>query len=180
MPRPLLEALSLFSSHFWGFFHFGFSVFKKKKLSTQLCPKIQTTRAQNIYILNRFPFPHFTGVEIKIPGVGVTPVAISTTLPAAVVQLSQLGKRGRHAISQFSKSLSLSLFLRVFCFLLSLSLSFSHSLLYYYLIFKFWFVFGPVLIYSLTSLIVLFLMKLVKAVYEISSHSFFVLIPLWF
>lgn len=34
--------------------------------------------------------PH--GVEIKIPGVGATPVAISTTLPAAVVQLNQLGK----------------------------------------------------------------------------------------
>lgn len=43
-----------------------------------------------------------TGVEIKIPGVGVTPVAISTTLPAAVVQLSQLGKRERHAISILS------------------------------------------------------------------------------
>lgn len=34
--------------------------------------------------------PH--GVEIKIPGVGVTPVAISTTLPAAVAQLTQQGK----------------------------------------------------------------------------------------
>lgn len=31
------------------------------------------------------------GAEIKIPGVGVTPVAVSTTLPAAVVQLSQQG-----------------------------------------------------------------------------------------
>lgn len=128
MPRPLLEALSLFSSHFWGFFHFGFSVFKKKKLSTQLCPKIQTTRAQNIYILNRFPFPHFTGVEIKIPGVGVTPVAISTTLPAAVVQLSQLGKRGRHAISQFSKSLSLSLYFFEFFVFCCLFLSLFHTL----------------------------------------------------
>lgn len=35
--------------------------------------------------------PH--GAEIKIPGVGATPVAVSTTLPAAVVQLSQQGKR---------------------------------------------------------------------------------------
>lgn len=34
--------------------------------------------------------PH--GAEIKIPGVGVTPVAVSTTLPAAVVQLSQQGR----------------------------------------------------------------------------------------
>lgn len=34
--------------------------------------------------------PH--GVEIKIPGVGATPVAISTTLPAAVAQLTQQGK----------------------------------------------------------------------------------------
>lgn len=31
------------------------------------------------------------GVEIKIAGVGVTPVAVSTTLPAAVAQLSQKG-----------------------------------------------------------------------------------------
>lgn len=35
--------------------------------------------------------PH--GAEIKIPGVGATPVAVSTTLPAAVVQLSQQGKQ---------------------------------------------------------------------------------------
>lgn len=34
------------------------------------------------------------GTEIKIPGVGATPVAVSTTLPAAVVQLSQKGKAG--------------------------------------------------------------------------------------
>lgn len=34
--------------------------------------------------------PH--GVEIKISGFGVTPVAISTTLPAAVAQLTQQGK----------------------------------------------------------------------------------------
>lgn len=33
--------------------------------------------------------PH--GAEIKIPGVGATPVAVSTTLPAAVAQLSQQG-----------------------------------------------------------------------------------------
>lgn len=33
-----------------------------------------------------------TGTEIKIPGVGATPIAVSTTLPAAVVQLSQKGK----------------------------------------------------------------------------------------
>lgn len=32
------------------------------------------------------------GTEIKIPGVGATPVAVSTQLPAAVVQLSQLGE----------------------------------------------------------------------------------------
>lgn len=31
------------------------------------------------------------GAEIKIPGVGVTPVAVSTQLPAAVAQLSQQG-----------------------------------------------------------------------------------------
>lgn len=35
--------------------------------------------------------PH--GAEIKIPGVGATPVAVSTTLPAAVAQLSQQGKK---------------------------------------------------------------------------------------
>lgn len=35
--------------------------------------------------------PH--GAEIKIPGVGATPVAVSTTLPAAVVQLSQQGEQ---------------------------------------------------------------------------------------
>lgn len=34
--------------------------------------------------------PH--GVEIKISGFGVTPVAVSTTLPAAVAQLTQQGK----------------------------------------------------------------------------------------
>lgn len=33
--------------------------------------------------------PH--GTEIKIPGVGVTPVAVSTQLPAAVAQLNQQG-----------------------------------------------------------------------------------------
>lgn len=32
------------------------------------------------------------GAEIKIAGVGSTPVAVSTQLPAAVVQLSQKGK----------------------------------------------------------------------------------------
>uniref|UniRef100_A0A2M4A008 Putative chromatin remodeling complex wstf-iswi small subunit n=1 Tax=Anopheles triannulatus TaxID=58253 RepID=A0A2M4A008_9DIPT len=31
------------------------------------------------------------GAEIKIPGIGATPVAVSTTLPAAVAQLSQQG-----------------------------------------------------------------------------------------
>lgn len=31
------------------------------------------------------------GAEIKIPGVGVTPVAVSTQLPAAVAQLTQQG-----------------------------------------------------------------------------------------
>lgn len=36
--------------------------------------------------------PH--GAEIKISGVGVTPVAVSTKLPAAVVQLSQQGRLG--------------------------------------------------------------------------------------
>jgi hypothetical protein len=32
------------------------------------------------------------GAEIKIPGVGSTPIAISTQLPAAVAQLSQKGE----------------------------------------------------------------------------------------
>lgn len=32
------------------------------------------------------------GAEIKIPGIGATPIAISTTLPAAVTQLTQQGK----------------------------------------------------------------------------------------
>ena len=31
------------------------------------------------------------GTEVKVPGIGVTPVAVSTTLPTAVVQLSQQG-----------------------------------------------------------------------------------------
>lgn len=31
------------------------------------------------------------GAEIKIPAVGATPVAVSTKLPAAVVQLTQQG-----------------------------------------------------------------------------------------
>ncbi|XP_059614802.1 helicase domino isoform X2 [Phlebotomus argentipes] len=44
------------------------------------------------------------GTEIKIPGVGVTPVAVSTTLPTAVVQLTQQGhipgrpQGGRHGM----------------------------------------------------------------------------------
>uniref|UniRef100_A0A182SXC6 Helicase domino n=1 Tax=Anopheles maculatus TaxID=74869 RepID=A0A182SXC6_9DIPT len=44
------------------------------------------------------------GAEIKIPGVGATPVAVSTTLPAAVAQLSQQGhvpgrpQGGRHGM----------------------------------------------------------------------------------
>lgn len=32
------------------------------------------------------------GAEIKIPGVGSTPIAISTQLPAAVAQLSKKGE----------------------------------------------------------------------------------------
>lgn len=32
------------------------------------------------------------GAEIKIPGVGITPIAVSTKLPAAVAQLSQQGR----------------------------------------------------------------------------------------
>lgn len=35
------------------------------------------------------PLPQ--GAEIKIPGVGITPIAVSTQLPAAVAQLSQQG-----------------------------------------------------------------------------------------
>lgn len=31
------------------------------------------------------------GAEVKVPGIGVTPVAVSTTLPTAVAQLSQQG-----------------------------------------------------------------------------------------
>lgn len=41
--------------------------------------------------LNQKSLPE--GTEIKIPGVGSTPIAISTQLPAAVVQLSQKGKK---------------------------------------------------------------------------------------
>lgn len=36
------------------------------------------------------------GAEIKIPGVGATPVAVSTQLPAAVAQLSQQGTAPFH------------------------------------------------------------------------------------
>jgi hypothetical protein len=32
------------------------------------------------------------GAEIKIPGVGSTPIAVSTQLPAAVAQLNQKGE----------------------------------------------------------------------------------------
>ena len=32
------------------------------------------------------------GAEIKIPGVGSTPIAVSTQLPAAVAQLTQKGE----------------------------------------------------------------------------------------
>jgi hypothetical protein len=32
------------------------------------------------------------GAEIKIPGVGSTPIAVSTQLPAAVAQLSKKGE----------------------------------------------------------------------------------------
>lgn len=49
--------------------------------STSTLPKIPSSQYQQQ--------PH--GAEIKIPGVGATPVAVSTTLPAAVVQLSQQG-----------------------------------------------------------------------------------------
>lgn len=40
--------------------------------------------------LNQQSLPE--GAEIKIPGVGSTPIAVSTQLPAAVAQLSQKGK----------------------------------------------------------------------------------------
>lgn len=35
--------------------------------------------------------PVSQGAEVKVPGIGVTPVAVSTTLPTAVAQLSQQG-----------------------------------------------------------------------------------------
>ncbi|XP_051168186.1 helicase domino isoform X2 [Leptopilina boulardi] len=44
------------------------------------------------------------GAEVKVPGIGVTPVAVSTTLPTAVAQLSQQGhipgrpQGGRHGM----------------------------------------------------------------------------------
>lgn len=42
------------------------------------------------------------GTEIKIPGIGATPVAVSTRLPAAVAQLSQQGKSNKnHFITYF-------------------------------------------------------------------------------
>jgi len=40
--------------------------------------------------LNQQSLPE--GAEIKIPGVGITPIAVSTQLPAAVAQLSQKGE----------------------------------------------------------------------------------------
>lgn len=55
-----------------------------KSSAIQFLPKISFQTQQPVNL------PH--GAEIKIPGVGVTPVAVSTTLPAAVVQLSQQGK----------------------------------------------------------------------------------------
>lgn len=60
--------------------------------------------------------PH--GVEIKIPGVGVTPVAISTTLPAAVVQLSQQGRFNIYIfLSFFLCFITINLFYPLhFCF----------------------------------------------------------------
>ncbi len=47
------------------------------------------------------------GAEIKIPGVGVTPVAVSTKLPAAVAQLTQQGKIGNFSQFIFHKFLIL-------------------------------------------------------------------------
>lgn len=49
-----------------------------------------------LFILQNSPILKYVvnspeGAEIKIPGVGVTPVAVSTQLPAAVAQLSQQG-----------------------------------------------------------------------------------------
>lgn len=49
-----------------------------------------------LFILQNTPILKYVvnspeGAEIKIPGVGVTPVAVSTQLPAAVAQLSQQG-----------------------------------------------------------------------------------------
>jgi len=46
--------------------------------------------------------------EIKIPSVGATPVAVSTKLPAAVVQLTQQGKLKSFRISSILEKLSLS------------------------------------------------------------------------
>lgn len=54
-------------------------IFSKRKIKIEFQTQQTTT------------LPH--GTEIKIPGVGATPVAVSTTLPAAVVQLSQQGKQ---------------------------------------------------------------------------------------
>lgn len=42
--------------------------------------------------------PSSQGTEVKIPGAGVTPVAVSTTLPAAVAQLSQQGRQHNCAV----------------------------------------------------------------------------------
>jgi hypothetical protein len=41
------------------------------------------------------------GAEIKIPGVGSTPIAISTQLPAAVAQLTQKGEFLSRSLKKF-------------------------------------------------------------------------------
>lgn len=54
------------------------------------------------------PLPQ--GAEIKIPGVGITPIAVSTQLPAAVAQLSQQG------MSQFSSKIQILFKIKIHSF----------------------------------------------------------------
>lgn len=57
-----------------------------------LCVDFETDFVSLLFVILLQSSNPAHGTEIKIPGVGATPVAVSTQLPAAVVQLSQLGE----------------------------------------------------------------------------------------
>lgn len=63
---------------------------ENEDLTTPL-PVFTNTAVSTVTTLSTSNATSSQGVEVKLAGVGVTPVAVSTTLPATVAQLSQQG-----------------------------------------------------------------------------------------